>query len=179
MYSGREARTILTNCSRSKWAPRCRFIIIYLRCALNHACAGGGMARRRINGTARSGEIAKKATPGTTTRRKSSTAPRITGRLVNLTSVASAFESRREPTESEKRFTCKSEKPLFPFFFPRESFQWTLPISYAITTLFVIGTIRNSVWIFTSIAGTSTLNNKLFYYLIEQTPPRVTPEEAF
>lgn len=77
---GSRGRAILTNWSRSKWAPRCRFIIIYLRRALNHAYQAE-FARRRHQPHGRNREESRRR------ERKVVSPPRIINRLANLTSV--------------------------------------------------------------------------------------------
>lgn len=77
---GSRGLAILTNWSRSKWAPRCRFIIIYLRRALNHAYQAE-FAWRRHQPHGRNREESRRR------ERKVVSPPRIINRLANLTSV--------------------------------------------------------------------------------------------
>lgn len=109
---GSRGLAILTNWSRSKWAPRCRFIIIYLRRALNHAYQAE-FAWRRHQPHGRNREESRRR------ERKVVSPPRIINRLANLTSVLYTFESHTRTIQSRAihapRDLCvKAQGPLFP-----------------------------------------------------------------
>lgn len=107
---GSRGRAILTNWSRSKWAPRCRFIIIYLRRALNHAYQAE-FARRRHQPHGRNREESRRR------ERKVVSPPRIINRLANLTSVVYfriAHTRYNRARIHAPRDLCVKADPFFP-----------------------------------------------------------------
>lgn len=107
---GSRGRAILTNWSRSKWAPRCRFIIIYLRRALNHAYQAE-FARRRHQPHGRNREESRRR------ERKVVSQPRIINRLANLTSVVYfriAHNTRYNRADTRAPWFMRKSGPLFP-----------------------------------------------------------------